>query len=186
MRRAHLRVCNLNPLVMMFVATGLGGQTQQDRPHDAICSAVAGVYPVTVRPFGLPLNQRPRFEIRWCGSGEFQEVQILGYSARERQPSLLVNTHAGWLDLLIQTGNVLIAEAGDSVTTSTLYIARFKSGKPELVTSDTTDGGVSYSEEHTEFGDFVIVTVPLKIYPDATGKFPDVPPRRYRIRTDEY
>src|SRR5579862_4073532 len=75
--------------------------------------------------------------------------------------------------------------AATGATASTVYILAFHKGKPILVAQSSTVGGVSYREEHSTKGDYVIVSVPPKVYPGGNGKFPDVPPRQYRIRTDE-
>jgi hypothetical protein len=88
------------------------------------------------------------------------------------------------LELSIQTGNALIVQAVDGVTSSALFVAQFRNGNPVLVAKDRTSGGVSYSEDHSETGDYVIITVPLKVYRDQTTHPPDVPPHRYRLRVD--
>lgn len=149
-----------------------------------VCSQRTATYPVGIPHFDLTVNRRPRFEIMMCGSGNSQEIQLLGYSARQSRPSLVINTGARWLDLQIQTGNTLIVQASDGVTSSVLYVLQFQNGKPVLVAKDRTVGGVSYSEDHQGNGDYVIINVPLKSYRDETADPPAVPPHQYRLRVD--
>ena len=173
------------PLLAVFGVAGMAvAQGQQSVGAETICPVRTASYPVDIRDSSLPEDQRARFELRACGSGDFQEIQLLGYSARQRRPALLINTGAKSLELLIQTENVIIAQAQDGVSSAALYIAQFQKGKPVLVAKDRTVGGVSYSEDHRRTGDYVIITVPLKIYRDETIKQPDVPPHRYRLRVD--
>ena len=146
-----------------------------DKQGEGICSQRRASYPVDIRT-ELPDERRPRFEIRTCGSGDWQEIQLLGYSAGQTRPALVINTGARWLDLQIQTGNIFIVEAGDGVSSSALYILQFQNGKPVRVAYDRTVGGVSYSEDHNAKGDYVIITVPPKTYRDETSHPPPVPP----------
>jgi hypothetical protein len=172
-------------LLVMFGIAGLAvAQVQQNHDPETVCPIRTAAYPVGVRTLTLREDQRPRFEIRTCGSGDAQEIQLLGYSERQSQPILLINTGAKRLELLIQTENVLIVQAEDGVSSSALYIAQFQNGKPLLVAKDRTVGGVSYSEDHQGTGDYVMITVPLKVYRDGTTKQSDVAPHRYRLRVD--
>ena len=173
-------------LLIVLGATGLAiAQTPQNQESDVVCSERTAVYPVGIRAANrLPPDQQPRFEIRMCGSGDSRKIQLLGYSARKPRPVLVINTGAKELGLLIQTGNALIVQAQDAVSSAALYVAQFRNGKPVLVAKDRTVGGVSYSEDHREIGDYVILTVPLKVYRDETTKPPDVPPHQYRLRVD--
>jgi hypothetical protein len=101
-------------------------------------------------PAGFLLSCGHALKFRMCGSGESAEIQLLGYSARQARPALVINTGASWLELLIQTGNALIVQAVDGVTSSALFVAQFRNGDPVLVAKDRTTGGVSYSEDHSE------------------------------------
>lgn len=169
----------------MFGFVGVAfAQAQQSHNPETICPVRMASYPVGKPAEGLLGDERPRFEIRTCGSGDTQEIQLLGYSAGQRRPALVINTGAKWLDLIIQTENVLIVQALDGVSSAALYIAQFQNGKPMLVAKDRTVGGVSYSEDHREGGDYVIITVPLKVYRDERGNPPPVAPHRYRLRVN--
>jgi len=59
----------------------------QRRPDAALCPTVLGMYPVDFK-IDVPLNQRPRFEIRACGA-ERDAVQLLGFKANANAPSLI-------------------------------------------------------------------------------------------------
>jgi hypothetical protein len=165
----------------MFVVDGLAIAQGPNQQGEAICAQKRASYPIGIRS-ELTDERRPRFEIRTCGSGDRQEIQLLGYSARQTLPALVINTGAKWLDLQIQTGNILVVEAADGVTSSALYILQFQNGKPVQVARERTVGGVSYSEDHDTKGDYVTITVPLKTYRDETSHPPPVPPHRYRLR----
>ena len=127
-----------------------------------------------------PVNQLERFEVRMCPSG--YPVQLLGFKAKERRPSMLIDTEQSGIELLIKAGNVLLLQvsAGSS---SPVFIAQMKKGTPTLISREDSVGGVSYREVQTNEGGFVVFTVPQKTRPDfRTGKFPDVPPHRIRLK----
>jgi hypothetical protein len=169
------------------VALGFAGLAiaQGSKQQEAICAQRTAVYPVPFQTSSeLTIEQQPRFEIRMCGSGQSEVIQLLGYSARQTRPALVINTGAKHADLLIQTGNALVLQAQDGVSSSALYLVQFQNGKPVLVAKDRTVGGVSYSEDHQDIGDYVTITVPLKTYRDETAKPSDVPPHQYRLRVD--
>lgn len=142
-----------------------------------ICPTVVGIYPTDFH-FNWPLSLRPRFEVRACGDPG-DTVQLLGFKARMSGPSMI--EVANHIELLIQTGTVLVMQtsAGDSDPT---FVAQFQKGNPVLLKLEDGVGGVTYAEEHGKDGDYAIITVPQKTFPGATGKSPDKPPHRYRLR----
>jgi hypothetical protein len=82
--------------------------------------------------------------------------------------------------LLIQTGTLIVVQMTAGSSSPTL-IAQFQKGTPVLLGRDSGVGGVTYSEDH-KGGDYAIITIPQKTFPDATGKYPEVAPHRYRLK----
>jgi len=154
---------------------------QQPKPAARICPATLSVHPVDIRHSDLPILQQARFEIRTCDPGESQHVQLLGFSMHAKSPALIVDTDSPWIVFLLQTGPILVMQvmAGDSSPT---YIAQFKRGVPVLLFQDSAAGGPTYSEDHTNRGGFAIISIPRKVFPDDDGKFPKVPPYRFRLK----
>lgn len=153
-------------LIALFLAIA-GSVAAQPAPKVALCSKVIGVYPIGFN-FDSELNLRPRFEIRSCGSAD--EIQLVGFKANAAAPSLV--------ELLIQTGTLLLMQktAGSSSPT---YIAQFQNGVPVLLSREDGIGGVKYKEDPEGYA---IIVVPQKVVPGPDGRFPRVPPHRYRLK----
>jgi len=170
-------------LALILFAVGMFASAQpngQVKPTSEICGITVGLFPTQPVEEATPVNQLERFEVRMCPSG--YPVQLLGFKAKERRPSMLIDTEQSGIELLIKAGNVLLLQvsAGSS---SPVFIAQMKKGTPTLITREDSVGGVSYSEVQTNEGGFVVFTVPQKTRPDfRTGKFPDVPPHRIRLK----
>jgi hypothetical protein len=174
-------------VVALFLTGMAASQTQPQTPEAKICPAALSVHPVDIRQGELPLQQQARFEIRVCNLGDaqyVQRVQLLGFSRKAAQPTLIVDTHSQRVELLIHTGTVLVIQVtgGDS---SPVYVAQFQNGKPVLISQEDGVGGVSYSEEHPDKGDYAVITVPQKTFPGPDGEFPKVPPHRFRLKIHE-
>jgi hypothetical protein len=151
----------------------------QEMPTATVCPTILGIYPADFK-VDEPLRQRARFEIRACGNGR-DDVQLLGFKANASTPSLIEGgSHIG---LLIQTGTLLVMQMTAGSSSPTL-VAQFQKGNPVLLGREGGVGGITYSEDH-ENGDYAIITIPQKTFPDASGKFPDVPPHRYRLKIFE-
>ena len=147
----------------------------QQRSTPALCPTTLGIYPVDFK-IDEPLKQRARFEIRTCSDGS-GSIQLLGFEANASKPSLVESGEP--IDLLIHTGTLIVVQmvAGSSSPT---FVAQFKKGRPVLLSREDGVGGVTYSEDHRD-GDYAIITIPQKTFP-VNGKFPDVPPHRYRLK----
>jgi len=168
-------------LAVLFVMLSLASAEGQLKRTDNVCAKRVGLYPTDAHHLELPTDQDPRFEIRLCSAGE---VQLLGFSARSSRPSLAINTGARWWGLLVHIGNVIILEAQDGVSASTVYIAQFEKGKPVLRAKERTVGGISYSPESGASGDYIVIKIPLKVYRNENSD-PEIPVRQYRLRLDE-
>jgi hypothetical protein len=136
-----------------------------------VCPTKIGMFPVTRRP-EVPLDRQARFEIRTCNDG--YSIQLLGFRMGDNRPTLLIDTQQSSIELLIHTGTVLFLQVAAGSSSPT-FIAQFRNGNSTLVGTVDGVGGVSYSEEHTDPGDYVIIKVPVKNFPDA--------PRRFRLKT---
>ncbi len=150
----------------------------QKMPNDTVCPTVLGIYPIGFK-IDQPLRQRARFEIRTCRNG--LDIQLLGFKANASAPSLMEGGSP--IELLIQTGTLLVIQmmAGSSDPT---LVAQFQKGNPVLLGREDGVGGITYSEDHKD-GDYAIITIPQKSFPDVYGKFPTVPPHRYRLKIFE-
>lgn len=140
------------------------------------CSTVLGTYPVD-SDIDSPLRQRARFEIRACGNGR-NDVQLLGFKAKEDAPSLIES--GSHIELLIQTGTLLVMQMTAGTSSPTL-VAKFQKGNPVIVGREDGAGGVTYTEDH-QHSDYAIITIPQKTFPDINGKFPKLPVHRYRLK----
>jgi hypothetical protein len=142
-----------------------------------LCQERLASYPI-LGSIDSPVDQRARFEIRTCDG---PSIQLAGFKAGELEPTLLINTDQPAVSLLIHTGTILFVQlvAGSSSPT---YILQMRRGTPELVVRLSGVGGVAYRMEHPREGDFAVFSIPLKTYPDETGKFPNTPPRVIRLK----
>jgi hypothetical protein len=147
----------------------------QPRSISPLCPTLLGMYPVDFKT-DEPLRQRARFEIRGCSDGR-GSIQLLGFKANANTPSLVEPGEP--IELLIHTGALIVVQmtAGSSSPT---FVAQFRKGKPVLLSREDGVGGVTYREDHTQ-GDYAIITIPQKTFP-VNGKFPNVPPHRYRLK----
>lgn len=167
---------------LLWVVSTVGATcvAQHQPANDAakICPIRVGLFP-TRWSGDFPILERARFEVRACESG--YPIQLLGFRKSERRPSLFIDTQQGAIGLLISVGEILVlqVEAGSSSPT---FIARFRKGNPILVSREDGVGGVSYSEEHPETSDYVVISVPQKTFPGPNGEFPNVPPHRFRLK----
>lgn len=134
-----------------------------------------GVYPVDFNHHE-PLNRRPRFEIRSCRSD--LDIQLVGFTSGSTTPTLV--EPGDHIELLIQTGTLILIQMTAGSSSPTL-VAQFRKGIPVLLGREDGVGGVTYSEDHKD-GDYAIITIPQKAFPDASGKFPKVAPHRYRLK----
>jgi hypothetical protein len=164
-------IFRLAALILLFWMA-LAAQRQSP---PAVCPTVLGIYPVDFK-IDDPLNQRPRFEIRACNDGR-GTVQLLGFKASAGSPSLVESGSP--IELLIHTGTLIVVQMTAGSSSPTL-VAKFQKGIPVLLGRESAVGSITYTEEHKN-GDFAIITIPQKTYPDNNGKFPDVPPHRYRL-----
>ena len=162
------RICSTATL--LFIAA-LGVMAQAKR--DDICPTVVGLYPVNFNR-DEPLRRRARFEIRDC-EDRLGSIQLLGFPANATAPTLVEGgTH---IVLLIHTGTILVVQTSAGSSSPTL-VAQFQRGKPVLLGSEDGVGGITYAEE----GGYAIIAIPQKTFPDADGRFPQVPPHRYRLK----
>lgn len=162
------------PTILLIVVLAPAGQLAAERP---LCPAVIGIYPVDSR-IDDPMDMRPRFEIRACGNGR-DDIQLLGFRAGAKSPSLIEG--GSQIELLIQTGTLLLIQMTAGSSSPTL-VAQFRKGSPVLLGREDGVGGVSYREDHTN-GDYAIITIPQKTFPDGSRRFPNVrPPHRYRLK----
>lgn len=171
MKALHLSIAH----VLLTAGILLAAQQQPTTP----CPTLLGVYPVDFKP-DRPLHQRARFEIRACGNG-LNEVQLLGFKANTDVPALIEG--GSHIELLIQTGTVLVMQMTAGSSSPTL-VAQFQKGNPVLLGREDGVGGITYKEEHKD-GDYAIVTIPQKVFPNAYGKFANVPPHQYRLKIFE-
>jgi hypothetical protein len=163
--------------VVWMVCAGLAAQP---RSAPALCPTLLGTYPVDFK-IDEPLKQRPRFEIRSCSDGG-GSIQLLGFKAHANTPSLV--EPGSHVELLIQTGTLIVVQMTAGSSSPTL-VAQFQKGLPVLLGREDGVGGVTYSEDHKD-SDYAIITIPQKTFPDAYGKFPEVPPHRYRLKIWEH
>ena len=150
----------------------------QKMPSATVCPTTLGIYPVDSK-IGEPLRQRARFEIRACRNG--LDVQLLGFKANASAPSLMEGGSP--IELLIQTGTLLVMQMTAGSSDPTL-VAQFQKGNPVLLSREDGVGGITYSEDHKN-GAYAIIAIPQKTFADAYGKFPNVPPHRYRLKIYE-
>ncbi len=148
----------------------------QQRSVPALCPTLLGIYPVDFK-IDEPLKQRPRFEIRSCNDGG-GSIQLLAFKANANTPSFV--EPGSHVELLIQTGTLIVVQMTAGSSSPTL-VAQFQKGVPELLGREDGVGGVTYSEDHKGGSDYAIITIPQKTFP-VGGKFPDVPPHRYRLK----
>lgn len=150
--------------VVVLLVTGLKSLSAQD--DKKLCEERLASYPM-LRSIDTPVDQRARFEIRLCDG---PSIQLAGFKAGEHEPTLLIDTEQPAVGRLIQTGTVLFVQvvAGSSSPTYILQIS--------------AAGGVAYREEYLREGDFAVFSVPLKTYPDETGKFSNTQPRIIRLK----
>jgi len=146
--------------------------TAQPGHSSALCPRVVGIYPVDLR-FDVSLHLRARFEVRACG--KLDDIQLVGFEADAREPSLIEG--GSHIELLIQTGTVIVIQMTAGSSSPTL-VAQFQKGKPMLLAREDGIGGVTYSED----GEYAVVTIPQKTFPNADGKFAEAPPHRYRLK----
>ena len=159
-------------IALIFFTAGKLAAQQQPTP---LCPTVLGVYPVYF-DIDRPLHQRARFEIRACGNGD-DEVQLVGFKADANTPALV--ERGSHIELLIQTGTVLVMQMTAGSSSPTLVV-QFQKGTPVLLGREGGTGGVTYREDRKN--GYAIVTIPQKVFPDAYGKFPNVPPHQYRLK----
>jgi hypothetical protein len=168
------------PSSLWVVPLLAGALAAAQPPRTTLCPDVLGVYPVDFK-IDNPLQQRPRFEIRACGHGS-DEIQLLGFEANAENPVLIEG--GSHIELLIHTGTVLIIQMTAGSSDPTLA-AQFQKGTPVLLGREDGQGGITYKEERKKDGVYAMIAIPQKTYPNSHGKFPKVPPRRYRLRIDE-
>jgi hypothetical protein len=148
----------------------------QTRSAPVVCPTLLGIYPADLK-IDEPLKQRPRFEIRACNDGS-GTIQLLGFKAKAASPSLVEPGSA--IELLIHTGTLILVQMMAGSSSPTL-VAQFRKGVPVLVGREDGAGGVTYGEDHKN-GDYAVIAIPQKTFPDGDGKFPVVPPHRYRLK----
>lgn len=156
---------------LLFV-TALSVVAQRDR-DETLCPTVVGLYPVDYKR-GEPLHRRARFEIRDCAD-RLGSIQLLGFASNATTPTLVEGgTH---VELLIHTGTIIVVQTSAGSSSPTL-VAQFQRGKPVLLGNEDGVGGISYAEE----GGYAMIVIPQKTFPNAEGRFPKVPPHRYRLK----
>jgi hypothetical protein len=148
----------------------------QPRSAPTLCPTLLGIYPADFK-IDEPLEQRLRFEIRACNDGR-GTIQLLGFKANASVPSLV--EPGSPIGLLIHTGTLIVIQMTAGSSSPTL-VAQFQKGVPVLLGREHGVGGITYSEDHKS-GDYAIIAIPQKMFPDSKGKFPDVPPHRYRLK----
>ncbi len=169
---------SLPTAVLLFAAASFGTAdlVAQRKPDSALCPTVLGTYPVDFK-IDEPLKGRPRFEIRSCGDGR-DAIQLVGFKENADTPSLVED--GSHVQLLIQTGTLIVVQMTAGSSSPTL-VAQFQRGTPVLLGREDGVGGVTYAEDHNG-GDYAIITMPQKTFPDAAGRFPKVPRRHYRLK----
>jgi hypothetical protein len=170
-------VTRLKLFLLVMPTAALTVQSAGAQKIEKLCSERLGSFPM-IGSLELPTDEKPRFEIRRC---EGPTVQLAGFRAGENSPTLLIDTEQPAIALLISRGTILFVQvvAGSSSPT---YVLQMHRGTPTLVSRISGGGGAEYREEHTRSGDFAVLTIPLKTYPDARGKFPNTPPRVLRLK----
>ncbi len=166
---------------VLFALLATGAHAGDDVRPGCSEPATAAVYPVNAAQHDLPLGDQSRYEIESCGEPS-PHIRGLGFRDRTNRPSLVVDTDGDWITLTIQTGPVLAIQLLGGSSDS-IYIFNFRNKEPTLVARDRTAGGVAYSERHLDHPvrDFVLISVPPKVYPDGNGALPKVRPHQYRL-----
>lgn len=100
------------------------------------------------------------------------------------EPSLVVNTDSLALELQVYQRGVLIVQMGGG-DSSNVYCAQFRRGKPVLLATDNTSGGISFREVSEGKDDLIVLVVPRKTFPDVrTGRWDKSKAHRIKIKLE--
>ncbi|HXN50263.1 MAG TPA: hypothetical protein VN893_26675 [Bryobacteraceae bacterium] len=118
-------------------------------------------------------QERRWFELRQCNG---EGLVVSAYERMKQTPSLTFDTGYGYPVQLVHSMNVLVLESiGGSA--NQVFVFTFHEGKPSVALQRSTAGDVQVQQT----GKDVIVTVPVKTYPDASGTSRAVPDAVYRF-----
>ena len=101
---------------------------------------------------------------------------VSAYERMKQAPSLTFDTGYGYPVQLVHSANVLVLESLGGSANQVLVFA-FHEGKPSVALKRSTAGEVQVKLTQKD----VIVTVPVKTYPDESGRFRAVPDAVYRF-----
>lgn len=120
--------------VLLLTASQLFGWSSSPK----ICGALAGML-VTDFPYGKPVSELPRVEVRQCPPEASGVIQIDAFASGAAEPALVIDTGDFGVVQAIARANVFVIETGGA-TRDQVFAITYQRGTPQLSLRRTTRG----------------------------------------------
>ncbi|MEW5979461.1 MAG: hypothetical protein AB1898_27005 [Acidobacteriota bacterium] len=116
--------------ILLLLFSALPGQAQRPTRQVTLCEEVVGLF-VPRFMFKVPAKTLARIEIRMCGPGVSETLQLVAWERNSNDPSLIIDTTDFTLVRSFMGGNVFVAETTGGPRYR-LFVIVYRSGKPDL------------------------------------------------------
>jgi len=131
--------CEMLRLAVVLLAVSIPGWPQQAEAGRVCPEVITTLYMDWLS--GIPLETQARIELRNCRRGQVDSLQVAAWTAKSKEPALVVDTGRDTISRLLLDGNVFLLIM-DGASDKLVQVVVYDRGSFQLALQETTQGKV--------------------------------------------
>jgi len=131
--------CEMLRLAVVLLAVSIPGWPQQAGAGRLCPEVITTLYMDWLS--GIPLETQARIELRNCRRGQVDSLQVAAWTAKSKEPALVVDTGRDTISRLLLDGNVFLLIM-DGASDKLVQVVVYDRGSFQLALQETTQGKV--------------------------------------------